>query len=171
MMTGVKTAAGKIPAFSVTTSQGRIPRWESQVPAPAASLRWLCAHARIGRLNFFGLLVMLFMYLPLCLGFVLLSLGLPHTQVWTTLAWASPFVLIPYSLLCLARLQDTGLARSWLPLILLVPVLFLFWSGSRGGNRYGPAPWQLPLIVKLAPFALPLLLVVLHILFRLLQRF
>ncbi len=110
-----------------------------------------CRTLRLGRLNYLGLLCLLFLYIPSALALALAKLGASPTIIDTTLTALLTLFLTPYILLSLFRVQDAGQHRAWTVLALILPIIYLFWPGTKGENRYYKGAKALPLIVKLLP--------------------
>jgi hypothetical protein len=111
---------------------------------------------RLGRLNYFGLLCLIYIYVPVPLSLAFAKLDASQATIAAMLNGLMALSLIPYLLISLLRVQDTGKHRAFTILAAVLPPLYLFWPGSKGENQYNVGPKALPLIIKFLPLGVVL---------------
>ncbi len=115
-----------------------------------------CKTLRLGRLNYLGLLCLLYLYIPVSLSLAMAKVGVSPSGINSTLSVLLTVFLLPYLLLALFRVQDTGLHRGFTVLAFFIPIIYVFWPGTKGSNRYYEGAKALPLIVKFLPLGVVL---------------
>lgn len=109
-----------------------------------------------------GSVVIAFMLLLLA-GMLMHLTGKAGQMLYTIFAVLLVYVALPLFCVVLTVKRAHDFNRGgWLALLLIVPVInVMFWfiPGSRGDNAYGPRPEPAPAGVRIAAFALPVLLV------------
>lgn len=129
-------------------------------------VRLLSLKGRIGRAHYvvysLGAVIGAFL-LMLLAGMLLILSGSLGRLLYTVFSVGLLYGALPlfFVILTVKRAHDFNVG-GWLALLLLVPVVNLvFWfiPGSRGENAYGAPPESAPFGIKLAAFALPVLLI------------
>lgn len=127
-------------------------------------VKWFSAKGRVGRMRYLARIFVA--YLLLLVGVFGLSMVAGVAGAGAAAGVIGFVVLIPYFLflilLTIQRSHDMGWT-GWTVILAFIPFVGLIWifnSGTQGGNRFGAPPPPNTTLVKIGAFMFPLIMVV-----------